>query len=72
MPLQHLQSPGLRFIQVFVRLYVDTKTIWTIPIVLILATGLPTALAAHTHGHTQTYSPAYLYGLRSVTHVGKL
>ena len=40
----------------------DTRTIWTIPIVLILATGLPTALAAHTHNHTQTHSPAYLYG----------
>jgi hypothetical protein len=39
---------------------VDTRTIWTIPIVLILATGLPTALAAHSH--TQTHSPAYLYG----------
>ncbi len=34
----------------------DIRTIWTIPIVLILAIGLPTALAAHTH------SPAYLYG----------
>ena len=34
--------------------YVDKKTICTIPIVLILATGIPTALAAHT--------PAYLYG----------
>jgi hypothetical protein len=33
---------------------VDKKTIWTIPIVLILATGIPTALAAH--------SLAYLYG----------
>ena len=32
----------------------DKKAIWTIPIVLILATGIPTALAAHT--------PAYLYG----------
>ena len=32
----------------------DKKTICTIPIVLILATGIPTALAAH--------SPAYLYG----------
>ena len=32
----------------------DTKTIWTIPIVLILATGIPVALAAH--------SPSYLYG----------
>ncbi len=32
----------------------DIRTIWTIPIVLILATGLPTALAAH--------SPAYMYG----------
>jgi hypothetical protein len=32
----------------------DIRTIWTIPIVLILATGLPTVLAAH--------SPAYLYG----------
>ncbi|MGB6530028.1 MAG: hypothetical protein WBF33_18140 [Candidatus Nitrosopolaris sp.] len=41
----------------------DKITIWTIPIVLILATGLPTALAAHTHSHTQTHSPAYLYGL---------
>jgi hypothetical protein len=41
---------------------VDKKTICTIPIVLILATGLPTALAAHTHSHTQTHSPAYLYG----------
>jgi len=41
---------------------VDKRTIWTIPIVLILATGLPTALAAHTHNHTQTHSPAYLYG----------
>ena len=40
----------------------DIRTIWTIPIVLILATGLPTALAAHTHSHTQTHSPAYLYG----------
>jgi len=39
---------------------VNKKLIWTIPIVLILATGLPTALAAHTHSHTQT--PAYLYG----------
>ena len=38
----------------------DTRTISTIPIVLILATGLPTALAAHSH--TQTRSPAYLYG----------
>ncbi len=38
------------------------RTIWTIPIVLILATGLPTALAAHTHSHTQTHSPSYLYG----------
>jgi hypothetical protein len=35
---------------------VDIKTIWTIPIVLILATGIPTALAAHT--------PAYLYGFK--------
>jgi hypothetical protein len=33
---------------------VDKRTIWIIPIVLILATGIPTALAAH--------SPAYLYG----------
>jgi hypothetical protein len=41
---------------------VNIRTIWTIPIVLILATGLPTALAAHTHSHTQTHSPAYLYG----------
>jgi hypothetical protein len=41
---------------------VDTRIIWTIPIVLILATGLPIALAAHTHSHTQTHSPAYLYG----------
>ena len=40
----------------------DIRTIWTIPVVLILATGLPTALAAHTHSHTQTHSPAYLYG----------
>jgi hypothetical protein len=40
----------------------DIRTIWTIPIVLILATGLPIALAAHTHSHTQTHSPAYLYG----------
>ncbi|MGC2572688.1 MAG: hypothetical protein WA364_14345 [Candidatus Nitrosopolaris sp.] len=40
----------------------DSRTIWAIPIVLILATGLPTALAAHTHSHTQTHSPAYLYG----------
>ena len=40
----------------------DKRTIWTIPIVLILATGIPTALAAHTHSHTQTHSPAYLYG----------
>jgi hypothetical protein len=32
----------------------DIRTIWTIPIVLILAIGLPTVLAAH--------SPAYLYG----------
>jgi hypothetical protein len=30
------------------------KTICTIPIVILLATGIPTALAAH--------SPAYLYG----------
>jgi hypothetical protein len=41
---------------------VDIRTIWTLPIVLILATGLPIALAAHTHSHTQTHSPAYLYG----------
>jgi len=41
---------------------VDKRTIWTIPIVLILATGLPTALAAHTHSHTETHSPTYLYG----------
>jgi hypothetical protein len=41
----------------------DIRTICRIPIVLILATGLPTALAAHTHSHTQTHSPAYLYGL---------
>jgi hypothetical protein len=47
---------GLRFISVFVRSYVDKKTICTIPIVLILATGIPTALAAHT--------PAYLYGFK--------
>jgi len=40
----------------------DIRTIWTIPIVIILATGLPTALAAHTHSHTQTRSPAYVYG----------
>jgi hypothetical protein len=44
----------------------DIRIIWTIPIVLILATGLPIALAAHTHSHThnhtQTHSPAYLYG----------
>jgi hypothetical protein len=40
----------------------DIRTIWTISIVLILATGLPTALAAHTHSHTQTHSTAYLYG----------
>jgi len=33
---------------------VDKITIWTIPIVLILATGIPTALAAHNQ--------AYLYG----------
>jgi hypothetical protein len=33
---------------------VDKITIWYISIVLILATGIPTALAAH--------SPAYLYG----------
>jgi hypothetical protein len=33
---------------------VEFRTIWTIPIVLILATGIPTAKAAH--------SPAYLYG----------
>ena len=32
----------------------DKITIWTIPIVLILATGIPTALAAHNQ--------AYLYG----------
>jgi hypothetical protein len=38
----------------FVRAYADKRTIWTIPIVLMLATGIPTALAAHT--------PAYLYG----------
>ena len=44
----------LRFIQVFVNSYVDKRTIWAIPIILILATGIPTALAAH--------SPAYLYG----------
>jgi hypothetical protein len=46
----------------FVRSYVDKRTICTIPIILILATGLPTALAEHTHSHTQTHSPAYLYG----------
>jgi hypothetical protein len=43
----------------------DIRTIWTIPIVVMLATGIPTALAAHTghtHSHTQTHSPAYLYG----------
>ena len=34
--------------------YVDKRTIWTIPIVLIVATGIPIALAAH--------SPSYLYG----------
>jgi hypothetical protein len=33
---------------------VNKRTIWIIPIVLMLATGIPTALAAH--------SPAYLYG----------
>jgi len=33
---------------------VDIRTICTIPIVLILATGIPTALAKH--------SSAYLYG----------
>gem|GEM_PF-4867706 len=33
--------------------YVYKKTIWTIPIVLILATGIRTALA---------HSPGYLYG----------
>ena len=40
----------------------DKRTIYAIPIILILATGIPTALAAHTHSHTQTHSPAYLYG----------
>jgi hypothetical protein len=46
----------------------DTRAFWTVPIVLILATGIPTALAAqthsqtHRHSHTQTHSPAYLYG----------
>jgi hypothetical protein len=37
-----------------VRLYMDKKTICPIPIGLILATVIPTALAAR--------SPAYLYG----------
>jgi hypothetical protein len=36
----------------------DIRTIWTIPIVVMLATGIPAAIAAHT----QTHSPAYLYG----------
>ncbi len=40
----------------------DIRTIWIIPIVIILATGLPTALATHTHSPIQTHSPAYLYG----------
>jgi hypothetical protein len=34
--------------QLFVMSYVDKKTICTIPIVIILATEIPTALAAHT------------------------
>ena len=32
----------------------DKITLWTIPIVIIVATGIPAALAAH--------SPAFLYG----------
>ncbi len=32
----------------------DIRWWWAVPVVLILATGIPTALAAH--------SPAYLYG----------
>jgi hypothetical protein len=35
---------------------------WTIPIILILATGIPTALAAH--------SPAFLYGFGLGKNVG--
>jgi len=53
---------GLRFISLFVRSCVDNKTICTIPDVLILATGIPTALAAHT--------PAYLYGFKLGKNVG--
>jgi hypothetical protein len=34
---------------------VNKKLIWTIPLILMLATAIPTALAAH--------SPAYLYGV---------
>ena len=47
----HLQSRSSRSMSVFVRAYVDKKTIWTIRIVLILATGIPTALAAHTQAY---------------------
>jgi hypothetical protein len=43
----------------------DIRTISIIPIVIILVTGIPTALAAHTvhTAHTaHTHSTAYLYG----------
>jgi hypothetical protein len=36
---------GISYTPVFLRVYVDKKTICTIPIVLILVTGIPTALA---------------------------
>jgi hypothetical protein len=44
----------------------DIRTISIIPIVIMLVTGIPTALAAHTahtRNHTQTHSTAYLYGV---------
>jgi hypothetical protein len=37
---------------------VNKRIIWTIPIVLILATGIPTALAAHN----PAYWASYIYG----------
>jgi hypothetical protein len=41
-----LQSPGLRFIKVFGHIW-NEETLWTIPIVLILATGIPVALPSN-------------------------
>jgi hypothetical protein len=53
-PNANCYSFGISYTQVFLSVSVDRKTICVIPIILILATGIPTALAAH--------NPAYLYG----------